>query len=101
MLKKKIMLVMLTIIATTWSSLNAQNGNSRTIEKKNEKAKRTKDHFINIKSPDGSEYKVYAAGPENAKFSVLFVHDFFGISNSAKESVERLGALGYRAIAVD
>ena len=32
---------------------------------------------------------------------ILFVHDYFGITVSAKESVEHLGALGYRTIAVD
>ena len=29
------------------------------------------------------------------------MHDYFGITNATKESVERLGALGYRTIAVD
>ena len=101
MLEKKIMLLILTITAASWSFVNAQNANNLTTEKKNENAKRTKGLFINIKAPDGSECKMYAAGPKNAKFAVLFVHDFFGISNAARESVERLGAYGYRTIAVD
>src|SRR5207244_12454637 len=29
------------------------------------------------------------------------IHDYFGITPATKESVERLGALGYRTIAVD
>jgi alpha-beta hydrolase superfamily lysophospholipase len=29
------------------------------------------------------------------------VHDYFGISDATKEAVERLGALGYRTMAVD
>jgi carboxymethylenebutenolidase len=57
--------------------------------------------FISIKGADGTEYRVYAAGPENAMMGIMVVHDFFGITPSTIESVERLGALGYRTIAVD
>jgi carboxymethylenebutenolidase len=31
----------------------------------------------------------------------LVVHDYLGISDATKQSVEHLGALGYRTIAVD
>ena len=31
----------------------------------------------------------------------MVVHDYFGISDATKQSVERLGALGYRSVAVD
>jgi carboxymethylenebutenolidase len=57
--------------------------------------------FIIIKGRDGNKWRAYAAGPENAAKGILFVHDYFGISDAAKEAVERLGALGYRTIAVD
>ncbi|HET7003164.1 MAG TPA: dienelactone hydrolase family protein [Puia sp.] len=57
--------------------------------------------FINIQGANRSESRVYAAGPEDAAAGILIVHDFFGITPSTKESVEHLGALGYRTIAVD
>jgi carboxymethylenebutenolidase len=60
-----------------------------------------KGDFITIKGSDGAVYKIYAAGTEDAKGGILFVHDYFGISNAAKESVDRFGAMGYRTIAVD
>jgi carboxymethylenebutenolidase len=59
------------------------------------------DKFITIKGSDGTIDRAYIAGPEDAKAGILFVHDYFGISDAAKESVERLAALGYRVIAVD
>jgi carboxymethylenebutenolidase len=57
--------------------------------------------FVTIKSAQGTEYRAYAAGPEDAKNAILFVHDYFGMSDAVKESVERLGAAGYRVLAVD
>ena len=50
---------------------------------------------------NGFESRIYAAGPEDASAGILIVHDFFGITPTTKESVNRLGALGYRTIAVD
>ncbi len=41
------------------------------------------------------------AGPEDAKTAVLIVHDWFGVSEFTRSSVERLGQLGYRTLAVD
>jgi len=57
--------------------------------------------FITIHGLNGLESSVYAAGPEDAAAGILIVHDFFGITPATKESVERLGAMGYRTIAVD
>ena len=57
--------------------------------------------FISLGNKSGFAYRAYAAGPEDAKAGILFVHDYFGITPAAKEAVERLGALGYRTIAVD
>jgi carboxymethylenebutenolidase len=57
--------------------------------------------FIAIKGSNGAVYNAYAAGPGEATAGILFVHDYFGISKATKESVEKLGALGYRTIAVD
>jgi len=41
---------------------------------------------------------LFVAGPEDAKAAVLIVHDYFGISDATKESVQRLGAPGYRSV---
>jgi dienelactone hydrolase len=60
-----------------------------------------KGEFINIKGSNGSLYRAYVSGPKDAKVGILFVHDFFGISDAVLESVERLGTLGYRTIAID
>src|SRR6516162_6931959 len=57
--------------------------------------------FITIKGSNEIVSRAYVAGPEDAKAGILFVHDYFGISDAVKESVERLGALGYRVSAVD
>ena len=57
--------------------------------------------FISFTANDGKELRLFVAGPENSNTAVLIVHDWFGISDFTKESVERLGALGYRTAAVD
>jgi len=57
--------------------------------------------FINVKDPGGVEFRSFVAGPEDSKVGVLLIHDYFGITSATKEVVEQLGALGYRAIAVD
>src|SRR5213078_2189444 len=50
--------------------------------------------FITLKQGDGREFRAFVAGPADAKAAILIVHDYF-------ESVQRLGALGYRSVAVD
>lgn len=57
--------------------------------------------FVTLKQSDGTEFRAFVAGPANAKAAVLVVHDYFGISDATKQSVERLGTLGYRSGAVD
>jgi carboxymethylenebutenolidase len=57
--------------------------------------------YITIQGADGFKCRVYAAGPVNARAGILVVHDFFGITPATRETVERLGGLGYRVIAVD
>jgi carboxymethylenebutenolidase len=57
--------------------------------------------FITLKDKDGYESRAFVAGPEDSKAGILIVHDFFGITPATKEVVERLGALGYRTVAVD
>ncbi len=57
--------------------------------------------FVTLKRADGDEFRVFVAGPADAKAAVLIVHDYFGISDATKQSVNHLGALGYRTVAVD
>lgn len=57
--------------------------------------------FVTLKQGDGSEFRAFIAGPADAKAAVLIVHDYLGISAATKQSVQHLGALGYRSIAVD
>jgi len=57
--------------------------------------------FITLRQSDGREFRAFVAGPANSKAAVLIVHDYFGISDATKQSVQRLGALGYRSVAVD
>jgi carboxymethylenebutenolidase len=60
-----------------------------------------KGHFTSFKQKDGREVRAFVAGPADARAGVLFVHDYFGISNATKGAVERLGSMGYLAVAVD
>jgi len=57
--------------------------------------------FITLKQGDGREFRAFVAGPADAKAAILIVHDYVGISDATKQSVQRLGALGYRSVAVD
>jgi carboxymethylenebutenolidase len=57
--------------------------------------------FVTLKRADGGEFRAFVAGPADAKAAVLIVHDYFGISDATKQSVNHLGALGYRLVAVD
>jgi len=67
-------------------------------EDKNSIAK--EESFVTLKQGGGREFRAFVAGPSDAKSAVLIVHDCFGISD-AKQSVQHLGALGYRSVAVD
>ena len=60
-----------------------------------------KGSFVTLTQSDGHEFRAFVAGPVDADAAVLIVHDYFGISDATKESVQRLGALGYRSVAVD
>lgn len=57
--------------------------------------------FVVIQQDNGTSVRAFVSGPEGASFGVLVVHDYFGISDATKESVERLGTRGYRAMAID
>jgi carboxymethylenebutenolidase len=60
-----------------------------------------KGSFVTLTQSDGREFRAFVAGPADANAAVLIVHDYFGISEATKQSVQRLGALGYRSVAVD
>ncbi len=49
----------------------------------------------------GTPARALVAGPEHARVGVLVVHDYFGFTDFTREVVERLGAQGYRALAID
>lgn len=51
--------------------------------------------------PDGTEFDVHIAGKLRADAAILLVHDWFGVTPFTTEAVDRLGALGYRALAVN
>jgi carboxymethylenebutenolidase len=104
MLKK--FLPILTLAIFFLDNLQAQNIYdivARTLVHPDGSAKGTykAGEFITLRGMNGFESRVYAAGPEDAAACILIVHDFFGITSATRESVEHLGALGYRAIAVD
>src|SRR5262249_47566298 len=104
-LKKKLTMFFV-LAAISLSGLKAQKNNSSAdaIVKNSNLTKKAifkKGEFITINVGDGIVTRAYVAGTEDAKAGVLFVHDYFGISDAVKESAERLGALGYRTIAVD
>src|SRR5262249_13186805 len=60
-----------------------------------------KGKFVTLRLDERSELRAFVAGPADATAGVLVVHDYLGISDSTKQSVEHLGLLGYRTIAVD
>jgi len=60
-----------------------------------------KGALVTIKQGDGSELRAFVAGPSDANAAVLIVHDYLGITDATRQSVQRLGALGYRSLAVD
>jgi carboxymethylenebutenolidase len=60
-----------------------------------------KGSFITLNQGGAREFRAFVAGPADAKAAILIVHDYFGISDATKQSVQRLGALGYRSVAVD
>ena len=57
--------------------------------------------FVKLRQDNGTSVRAFVAGPEDSNAGILVVHDYFGISDATKEVVERLGARGYRALAID
>jgi len=100
------MLLFAALVAVCVTNINAEKQNNIALlciknPNKAENRVRPKGEFISVKGDNGKEYRLFVSGPTNAKVGILFVHDYFGISNSTKESVERLGESCYYTIAVD
>ena len=62
---------------------------------------RVSGEFIEIVLGDTSSFRAYAAGPEQAPAAIMITHDWFGITDFTRSSVELLAGLGYRVLAVD
>lgn len=60
-----------------------------------------KGSYIALEQPQGREIRAFVAGPETATAGILVVHDYFGVSAATEKAIEHLGALGYRALAID
>src|SRR5262244_696251 len=52
-------------------------------------------------STASATFASYVAGPETATQCVVLVHDWFGVSSSYKDAVDRLAQQGYCVVAVD
>ncbi len=63
--------------------------------------KATVPGFISLSTSNGRKFRAFVSGPQDATVGVLLVHDYFGISEFTTRAVARLGAKGYRVIAVD
>lgn len=57
--------------------------------------------FVTLHDSAGTPLRAYVAGPEGARAGVLIVHDYFGMSTFTMSAAEHLGAMGYRALAID
>ncbi len=56
---------------------------------------------ITLTSAAGSTVNAYVTGHENAKSGIFIVHDWFGFSDFSRAFADRLGAQGYRVLAID
>ena len=54
-----------------------------------------------LKTPDGTEFEVSEFGPDDAKFGVLIIHDWWGVLDYNHEWAQRLAAEGYRTMVID
>jgi carboxymethylenebutenolidase len=80
------------LLVLTFAAMAVMKGNNSTADM---------GSFVTLKRADGSDFRAFIAGPADAKAAVLIVHDYLGISDATKQSVQHLGALGYRSVAVD
>ena len=52
-----------------------------------------KGRFVTLKQNDGSDLRAFVAGLADVNGAVLVVHDYLGISDATKRSVEHHGLL--------
>lgn len=50
---------------------------------------------------NGDPVRALVAGPADADAAILFLHDWFGVTDQTRDALERLAELGYRAMALD
>ncbi len=84
--------LVLVLLVLTFAAMAVMESNTSTADM---------GSFVTLKRGDASEFRAFIAGPADAKAAVLIVHDYLGISDATKQSVQHLGALGYRSVAVD
>lgn len=56
---------------------------------------------ITLTTPLGTTLEAYVAGPEDAPFGILLLHDYWGLNDSMRQWVQRYAAKGYRVLAID
>lgn len=56
---------------------------------------------VHVKTDDGTEVELFAAGPVDAERGILVIHDWFGLSLTTKAAATRFGNNKMRAVAVD
>lgn|GEM_PF-3264827 len=57
--------------------------------------------MIQVRTPYSTYANAYVAGPENAAAAVLVIPDIWGIGKPVEQWVDRLGAIGLRAMVID
>lgn len=56
---------------------------------------------IELELADGTTAQAIAAGPDDAGAGILIVHDWFGVTDFTRRTVDRFADAGYRVVAVD
>lgn len=56
---------------------------------------------ITLETAEGTSFRAYAVGPEDAKRGILLVHEWWGLNDHIRGWADRFANLGYRAMAAD
>lgn len=57
--------------------------------------------MVYLKTAYHTTFQAYMAGPEDAPYGVLLVHDRWGFNSQVIRWADKLAALGYRVVAID
>lgn len=57
--------------------------------------------MIDLKTADGTPFKVYATGSADAKRQIILIHEWWGLNPHVKGMADQFAKVGYRAFAVD